>query len=66
MTVAGRTFQVYDLLPATHASEAMRRVMVFGEGAGEIAFELVALALLSLVILAVGVVLYDRLQMRRV
>jgi ABC-2 type transport system permease protein len=64
-TVAGRSIQIYDLLPATHASEAMRRVMVFGDGPGEIAYELVALALLSLVILAVGVVLYDRLQMRR-
>jgi ABC-2 type transport system permease protein len=65
VTIAGRTIQIYDLLPATHASEAMRRVMVFGDGPGEIAYELVALALLSLVILAVGVVLYDRLQMRR-
>jgi ABC-2 type transport system permease protein len=64
-TVAGRTIQIYDLLPATHASEAMRRVMVFGDGPGEIAYELVALALLSLVILALGVMLYDRLQMRR-
>ncbi|MDD3824978.1 MAG: ABC transporter permease [Anaerolineae bacterium] len=64
-TVAGHDVQVYDLLPTTHGAEALRRVLVFGDGAGVIAYELVALAVLSAAILAAGVVLYRRLQMQR-
>jgi len=40
-------------------------VLVFGDGAGAIAYELIALAVLSAAILAAGVVLYRRLQMQR-
>jgi ABC-type multidrug transport system permease subunit len=64
-TVAGRTIQVYDLLPPAHAGKAMQRVLIYGDGPGAIAYELVALAVLSAMILAVGVVLYRRLQMRK-
>ncbi len=64
-TVAGHDVQVYDILPTTHGAEALRRVLVFGDGAGVIAYELVALAVLSAAILAAGVVLYRRLQMQR-
>jgi ABC-2 type transport system permease protein len=63
-TIAGRTIQVYDLVPAAHAGEAMRRVLVLGDGLGEIAYELVALAVLSMLFLMVGVVLYQRLRLR--
>jgi ABC-2 type transport system permease protein len=63
VTVAGRTIQVYDLLPATHASEALRRVLIFGEGMSEIAYELGGLTFLSVALLALGVVLYQRLKM---
>jgi ABC-2 type transport system permease protein len=65
-TIAGQTIQVYDILPPTHASEAMRRVLVFGEGAGAIAYELTAMVVLSVLSLVVGVFLYQRLQMRKV
>jgi ABC-2 type transport system permease protein len=65
MTIAGRTIQIYDILPATHASEAMRRVLVFGKGPGAIAYELVAMTLLSVSLLAMGAALYQRLQMRK-
>jgi ABC-2 type transport system permease protein len=63
-TVGGRTVELYDLLPATHASEAMRRVLIFGEGPGDIAYELIMMALLSAVLLGIGVVLYQRMRMR--
>ena len=65
ITVAGRTIQVYDISPATHAAEAIRRVLVLGEGPGAIAYELAALTLLSALFLATGVVLYRRLQMSK-
>jgi ABC-2 type transport system permease protein len=64
-TIGGRMIQVYDLLPPTHAAEAMRRVLVLGDGPGAIVYELVALTVLSAGFLLVGVVLYQRLRIRR-
>lgn len=65
MTIAGRTVQVYDLFPTAHAGEAMRRVLILGDGLSAIGYEFGALVVLSLVILAVGVGLYQRLQLRK-
>ncbi|MEI8254111.1 MAG: ABC transporter permease [Deltaproteobacteria bacterium] len=59
-TVAGHTIQANDLLPTTHATEALRRVLIFGESARGVAFELAATTVLSLLLLALGVVLYQR------
>jgi ABC-type multidrug transport system permease subunit len=64
-TISNRTIQVYDLLPTTHAAEAIRRVTIFGEGLMDIAYELVALVLLSAIFLAIGVALYHRRRLRR-
>jgi ABC-2 type transport system permease protein len=63
-TIAGRTIEAYDFLPATHAAAAMRQVLIFGGGIADIAYELVALTHLSIFLLATGVVLYQRLKMR--
>lgn len=65
-TVGEHTVELYDLLPTTHAAEAMRRVLIFGEGPGAIAYELVAMTVLSIALLVVGVVLYQRLRMKRI
>lgn len=61
--LAGHTFSLYDLLPTTHAGEAMRRVLIFGDGPAEIGYELAGLVLLSLAYLALGVILYQRLRL---
>lgn len=63
-SLAGRTIQIYDLLPPTHAAEALRQVLVQGKGLEAIGYELGALAVLSVVTLGVGVLLYRRLRMR--
>jgi ABC-2 type transport system permease protein len=65
-TIGGQTVELYDLLPATHAAEAMRQVLIFGAGVGEIAYELGMMTLLSVALFAMGVVLYQRLRMGRV
>jgi ABC-2 type transport system permease protein len=65
VTIAGRTVQVYDLLPPAHAAEALRRVLISGAGPGAITYELGLLTLLSVFFLVVGVVLYQRLQMSK-
>jgi ABC-type multidrug transport system permease subunit len=64
-TVAGRAIQLYDLLPTTHAAEALRRVLILGDGPSEIAYELAALAVLAAIILAASVGLYSRMKLRR-
>jgi ABC-2 type transport system permease protein len=64
-TVAGRTVQLYDLLPTTHAAEALRRVLILGAGPAEIAYELAALAALAAIILAASVALYARMKLRQ-
>ena len=64
-TVAGHAIELYDLLPPTSATEAMRRVLFLGDGAGDIIQELATLTILSVITLVVGVVLYQRLQMRK-
>ena len=60
------TVQVYDFSPATHATEALRKVMIFGDGPAAITYELAMLTILSVVILVGGIVLYQRLQLRKV
>jgi ABC-2 type transport system permease protein len=65
-TVGERTVELYDLLPTTHAAVAMRRVLIFGEGPGTIIYELVMMTVLSIAFLVVGVVLYQRLRMKRI
>ena len=64
-TVGQQTFELYDVLPTTHATEAMRQVLIFGTGPGEIIYELGMMTILSLIMLGIGVVLYQRLRLQR-
>jgi ABC-2 type transport system permease protein len=64
-TIGGQTVELYDLLPATHAAEAMRQVLIFGTGPADIAYELVMMAMLSVLLFSIGVVLYQRLRLQR-
>ena len=64
-SIGSRTVQVYDILPTTHAAEAMRRVLISGDGPGAIAYELAATTVLSALLLALGVILYQRLRLRQ-
>lgn len=61
----GRGFALYDLLPPTHAVNALNKVFTMGAGLAEVWFELAALALLSGLYFAVGVVLLQRMHLRR-
>jgi ABC-2 type transport system permease protein len=65
LTIGRQTVELYDLLPATHAAEAMRQVLIFGAGPGDIAYELGMMAVLSGLLLALGVALYQRLRLQR-
>ncbi len=63
--VGGRSIGAFDFLPATHGVEALRHVLLYGEGLDSLGYELTAMALLSALVLAAGVVLYGRLRMGR-
>jgi ABC-2 type transport system permease protein len=63
--LGGRVIQFYDLLPTTHAVEAMRRVLVLGDGISQLVYPLGMMIALSLLTLLFGVILYHRLQLRK-
>ncbi len=64
---AGQTVvQVYDLLPSTHGAEALRRVLVYGDQPAAVMVHLVLLTGLSLGLLALGAVFYQRRVLDRV
>jgi ABC-2 type transport system permease protein len=54
----------YDILPATHAVNALHKVLTLGAGLGDVVFELGALTLLSLLYFAAGIWLFQRRHMR--
>ncbi|MBI5565101.1 MAG: ABC transporter permease [Chloroflexi bacterium] len=64
MTIGARTIQLYDFLPTAQATEALRHVLVLGEGFDAILYQLITMTVLSLMLLTLGVLLYQRLQLR--
>lgn len=62
---AGRTWNVYDIFPTTHAGEALRRILVYGAGLDTLGFELLATFTLTAIYLGLGVLLYQRLRLGR-
>ena len=64
LTIGGRVIQIYDFMPTAHATEALRQVLVLGAGPDAILYQLAAMTLLSLILLTIGVLLYQRLQLR--
>jgi len=63
-TLAGHDFGLYDILPPTHAVVALNKVLTLGAGLDEVAYELAALTILSVLYFAVGVVLFKRIHLR--
>jgi ABC-2 type transport system permease protein len=55
---------LFDLLPASHAVEALRGVMVHGASLHAVQYELAALGTLSSLLLGVGAAAYARTRMR--
>jgi ABC-2 type transport system permease protein len=63
--LGGREIGLYDTLPPTHAVTALSKVLTLGADLSEVAYELFALTLLSVIYFAVGVWLFQRTQMKR-
>ncbi len=63
-SIGGHAVGPYDLLPPTHAVVALNKVLAFGAGLGDVAFELAALLILSAVYFFAGVWLFKRTLLR--
>jgi ABC-2 type transport system permease protein len=61
---AGRTFEVYDILPWTHAISALRSILTYGTGlSAGIVVEITWLIVLTAILFVVGVVCYSRMRL---
>jgi len=61
--LAGHEVGLFDFLPPAHAVVALNKVLTLGAGLPEVAYELTALILLSILYFGVGVWLFQRLHM---
>ncbi len=63
--VAGQTYQIYDLLPWTHAVSALRSVLTYGTGLSlDVIFQIISLAFLTVILFAVGLIVYSRVRLK--
>jgi len=60
----GRTIDATHLLPSAHAAELLRRVLIFGDGPGPLAYHLVALLVLGALTPGLGIAAFGRLRLR--
>jgi len=65
-TIGDRAININDLLPTTHAINAMSKILNFGAGLGDVLFELGAITVLTVVLGAFGIWLFTRRQMQAV
>jgi len=63
-TAGGRVIGLYDFLPTTPAVDALNKVLTMGAGLRDVAYELSALLILSLLYFAAGVFLFKRRHLR--
>jgi ABC-2 type transport system permease protein len=61
----GHVFSYADLLPPTHAVIALNKIFTLGAGFQDVLFELTALVILTVLYFGIGVLLFQRTQMRR-
>ena len=63
--IFGQVIQPYDIMPSTHAARAMSKVVLYGQGINNLGYELTMMVLLSVVILVVGIWLYQHNVLRK-
>jgi ABC-2 type transport system permease protein len=63
-TIAGHAVSPYDFLPPTHAVVALNKILTLGAGPGDVAYELTALVVLSVLYFVAGAWLFRRMHLR--
>ena len=61
---AGRTFEAYDVLPWTHTANALRSVLTFGNGLGEITYDIGMMLFLTLIVFIIGVFCFSKMRLK--
>jgi ABC-2 type transport system permease protein len=63
--LGGHTYQIYDVLPWSHAISALRAVLTYGSGfSGDVIFDTAWLIVLTAILFVVGVICYSRTRLR--
>lgn len=65
-SIGSQSVALFDILPTSHAVIALQKIFVLGAGLSDVAYELIALAVLSALYFAIGVWLFQRTQLRAV
>ncbi len=65
-TIGDRALNINDLLPTTHAINAMSKILNYGAGLNEVLFEMGAIIVLTIVLFAFGIWLFTKRQMQAV
>jgi ABC-2 type transport system permease protein len=61
----GRSYQLYDLIPWTHAVTALRSVLTYGSGfGGDVIAEVELLIILTAILFVIGVAAFSRVRLR--
>lgn len=61
--IMGRSFQIYDVLPWTHILNAMKSVLIYGNGLSAITYDLAWSAVLTIIIFIIGVGLFSKFRL---
>ena len=59
----GRSFQIYDLLPWTHILNALKSVLIYGNGWSAIAYDMAWSVVLTAIIFIIGMGLFARFRL---
>lgn len=65
-TIGGVNVTLMDWMPSTPAVAAMNKVLIYGAGLGDVAMDLLKMAMMSGLLFALGVVLFSRTHLRRI
>jgi ABC-2 type transport system permease protein len=63
-SVGSRSVSINDFLPTTHTISALDRILNYGAGLGDVAFELGAIVVLTVVFFVAGVWFFTRRHMQ--
>jgi ABC-2 type transport system permease protein len=59
----GRSFQIYDILPWTHILNALKSVLIYGNGWSAISYDMAWSAVLTAILFIIGMGLFSRFRL---
>jgi len=63
--ILGKTIYFADLMPTTFATDAIRRIMIYGDGFGAVWMNLVWMVVESLILFILGIRLFQHFRLNR-